>query len=165
MMPPSWSGKIYTDNDDTLEDVIRIEGLGVCIGSLRTQHISRLRQAVSMSGECALSVSMQLKPLYTAFIAATLAFATPNAECANTTFDPDKGHLVIVGGNLQSESVWKKIVELAEGPDASIVVIPTAGGEPSYNESFASAVTLRSLGANNGRPQLARWRVTLIIVQ
>jgi len=68
----------------------------------------------------------------------------------NTTYvGPTKGHLVIIGGNLQNEVIWNRIITLAGGPSAPIVVIPTAGGEPSYDADFPAAVTLRQLGATN----------------
>lgn len=93
---------------------------------------------------------MLFRALYALFGAAATVTASPVASgYGNHTIGPENGHLVIVGGNLQSDDIWTKIIDLAGGPDSSIVVIPTAGGEPSYNESFASAVTLRDLGANN----------------
>ncbi|ETS81466.1 hypothetical protein PFICI_06468 [Pestalotiopsis fici W106-1] len=66
-----------------------------------------------------------------------------------TYVGPENGHLVIVGGNLQSDTIWQKIIELAGGPDASIVVIPTAGGEPTYNDTLPSAASLRKNGSLN----------------
>ena len=45
------------------------------------------------------------------------------------TSGPEKGHLVIVGGNLSDSSIYAKFMELAGGPDASIVIIPTAGND------------------------------------
>ncbi|KAF3008188.1 hypothetical protein E8E14_007871 [Neopestalotiopsis sp. 37M] len=39
--------------------------------------------------------------------------------------------------------------QLSGGPNAPIVVIPTAGGEPTYNESVPSAVSLRKNGSQN----------------
>ncbi|KAI5363764.1 putative peptidase S51, class I glutamine amidotransferase [Septoria linicola] len=102
-----------------------------------------------MSDECVISVNMLLSYIATVLGAATTIPATLVSAYANGTIGPENGHLVIVGGNLQSDSIWEKIIELAGGPNASIVVIPTAGSDPSYNDGFASAVTLRELGANN----------------
>lgn len=83
-------------------------------------------------------------------VCALTAIAQPVIHGANTTYiGPETGHLVIVGGNLQSESIWQRIIALAGGPEASIVVVPTAGGEPTYDANFSSAATLRSLGAKN----------------
>ena len=41
---------------------------------------------------------------------------------------PSKGHLVIVGGSMQDPAIFGRFLELAGGPDAPIVIIPTAGG-------------------------------------
>jgi cyanophycinase len=85
--------------------------------------------------------------LTAAFAATSLALPTNNT---NTTFvGPENGHLVIVGGNLQSDNIWERIISLAGGADAPIVVIPTAGGEPTYDANFSSAVSFRRLGAKN----------------
>lgn len=85
------------------------------------------------------------------FLAAATAIASPISinDTTPTFVGPENGHLVIVGGNLQSESIWQRIISLAGGPDAPIVVVPTAGGEPTYGANFSSAVTLRNLGATN----------------
>jgi len=85
------------------------------------------------------------------FLAAATAIASPIStnDTTPTFVGPEKGHLVIVGGNLQSESIWQRIISLAGGPNAPIVVVPTAGGEPTYGANFSSAVTLRNLGATN----------------
>lgn len=85
------------------------------------------------------------------FFAAATAIATPIAsnETTPTVIGPENGSLVIVGGNLQSDSIWQRIISLAGGLDAPIVVVPTAGGEPTYGANFSSAVTLRELGATN----------------
>ncbi|KAF7194358.1 Cyanophycinase [Pseudocercospora fuligena] len=75
---------------------------------------------------------------------------TPNSTNTPTSYvGPENGHLVIVGGNLQSSRIWQKIIDLSGGPNASIIVIPTAGGEETYNDTFPAAVTLRELGAKN----------------
>lgn len=41
-----------------------------------------------------------------------------------------KGHLVLIGGGEKPPEVMRKFVELAGGPAAPIVVIPTASSEP-----------------------------------
>jgi cyanophycinase len=59
---------------------------------------------------------------------------------------PKNGHLLIVGGG---GGVFKRFIELAGGPDAAIVVIPTAGGRETYGDNAGGASSLRKLGANN----------------
>lgn len=91
---------------------------------------------------------MRLTTLFA--VVATVVAASPVSNITNcTSIGPENGSLVIVGGNLQSESIYQRIISLAGGPDAPIVVIPTAGGEPTYNTNFSTAVALRRFGATN----------------
>ncbi|GAB3574971.1 cyanophycinase [Spirosoma luteolum] len=50
---------------------------------------------------------------------------------AATTIGPENGALVIVGGGAIPPDVWNRFIELAGGPSARIVVIPTAGDDSS----------------------------------
>ena len=44
-------------------------------------------------------------------------------------YGPPKGALVIIGGNAQEDSgVFQKFIQLAGGPNANFVIVPTAGG-------------------------------------
>lgn len=47
-----------------------------------------------------------------------------------------KGQLVLVGGGEKPAAAMRKFVELAGGPEASIVVIPTASEEPDIVEYY-----------------------------
>jgi len=64
--------------------------------------------------------------LLTCFTASALAQA-PSPSVAPPEIGPPRGTLVIVGGGLRSESILKRFVDLAGGPEARLVVIPTAG--------------------------------------
>lgn len=93
---------------------------------------------------------MLFTKLFTAAVLAVASISSPIAPyngTNTTTIGPENGHLVIVGGNLQSDRIWEKIITLADGPNSSIVVVPTAGGDPSYDSSFPAAVSLQRLGA------------------
>ena len=92
---------------------------------------------------------MRLTTLLSAALTAATTLAQPINGTNTTYVGPENGHLVIVGGNLQSDSIWQKIIDLAGGVDAPLVVIRTAGGEPTYSANFSSAVSLRRLGAKN----------------
>lgn len=83
----------------------------------------------------------------------TLATPTPS-NCTTTArpkeyIGPSSGHLVIIGGNLSSRTIYEKIISLAGGPTSPIIVIPTAGGETTYNDSFPTAEAFRKYGAKN----------------
>src|SRR5262245_13081751 len=44
-------------------------------------------------------------------------------------YGPSKGTLLIVGGGrLDDAGIYEKFIELAGGPDAKFIVVPTAGG-------------------------------------
>ncbi len=43
-----------------------------------------------------------------------------------TVCGPENGSLLIIGGNLSSPAIYDKFLELAGGPDADLVIIPTA---------------------------------------
>jgi cyanophycinase len=62
---------------------------------------------------------------------------------------PKNGSLVIVGGAMQDQAIVEKFIELAGGPDALIVVIPTAGGAEEYDQEWRGLRTFRAAGATN----------------
>jgi cyanophycinase-like exopeptidase len=65
---------------------------------------------------------------------------------------PRAGSLVLIGGGRPlPDDALKRFVELAGGPDAPIVIIPTAGGAPAYDDSFIGVADLRRAGARNLR--------------
>ena len=50
----------------------------------------------------------------------------PEPDRPKETTGPTRGSLVVAGGNLQDPAIVGHFVELAGGPDAAIVVVPTA---------------------------------------
>jgi cyanophycinase len=62
---------------------------------------------------------------------------------------PDKGTLVIVGGNMQDPAIVKRFIDLAGGPDAPIVIIPTAGEDDDYDNYWSGLKLWRGNGARN----------------
>ena len=63
---------------------------------------------------------------------------------------PDKGSLVIVGGAMQDPAIVKRFIDLAGGPDAPIVIIPTAGeADDEYGEYWSGLKQWRENGAKN----------------
>src|SRR3970282_1645202 len=63
---------------------------------------------------------------------------------------PDKGTLVIVGGNMQDPAIVKRFIDLAGGPEAPIVIIPTAGeADEDYHEYWSGLRMWRESGAKN----------------
>lgn len=63
---------------------------------------------------------------------------------------PDKGTLVIVGGAMQDPAIVKRFIELAGGPDAPIVIIPTASEDDEHYDNYWSGLKQwRENGARN----------------
>lgn len=90
------------------------------------------------------------KALFRRAFAATLLFVGLSAPGASAQeVGPDNGTLVIVGGALQDPAIWSRFVELAGGPQAPIVVIPTAGGAEHYDQYYPGLRGLRAAGAEN----------------
>lgn len=59
------------------------------------------------------------------------------------------GALVIVGGAMQDSSIMERFIELAGGPDAPIVIIPTAGGADYYDGDYPGTRRWRELGTKS----------------
>lgn len=62
---------------------------------------------------------------------------------------PTSGALVIVGGGLQDLAIVRRFIALAGGNDAPIVVIPTAGEEDRYDQTWSGLEQIRAAGATN----------------
>ena len=88
-------------------------------------------------------------------------------RAANTPFPPAKppepvvakGALVIVGGGGAGPEIWKKFIELAGGPDSTIVVVTTAMEDPLTPESVEEKI-LKKYGAKNVKALHTRDRKT-----
>ena len=82
-----------------------------------------------------------------------MAVAGPSAaqfpEQGPPEVGPENGSLVVVGGAMRSPEIYQRFIELAGGPDASIVLVPTAGGAEEYDEFYAGMNAWRRNGARN----------------
>ena len=77
------------------------------------------------------------------------AAAPQAAATAAPEFGPVRGTLMIIGGGLKSEPILKQFVGLAGGPDAPILLVPTAAegdGAVYYREDLQD---LQAAGARN----------------
>ena len=62
---------------------------------------------------------------------------------------PANGSLVVVGGAMRDPAILERFIQLAGGPQAPIVVIPTAGGGEDYDEFYSGLGMFHDLGAFN----------------
>lgn len=75
--------------------------------------------------------------------------ALAQQQSAPPEVGPENGSLVIVGGALRSPEIYRRFIELAGGPDAHIVMIPTAGGGAEYDQYYQGLNRWRENGARN----------------
>ena len=92
-----------------------------------------------------------------AFVVCALAVALASCRAARVSttpsaaqaIEPVAGYLVIVGGGQLGPEITQRFVTLAGGPGARIVVIPTAGEDSVYADTWAGLAWLRAAGARN----------------
>ena len=65
------------------------------------------------------------------------------------TTGPKTGTLVIVGGAMRDEAIVERFIDLAGGPDAPIVIVPTAGDAAEYDQYWSGTRQFREAGARN----------------
>lgn len=75
--------------------------------------------------------------------------APPTTPGTTPRFGPAKGSLVIVGGNMRDPALYTKFIELAGGPTASILIVPTAGEGDSFPPIYAGLRPWRAAGDSN----------------
>jgi cyanophycinase len=70
---------------------------------------------------------------------------------SDTRHGPEKGSLLIIGGNVGSQrDIWDKFTELAGGKDkAMIVVVTTAGGDSAAYDNKAVEAVKKQTGVKN----------------
>ncbi len=80
----------------------------------------------------------------TLFLIALVTTGIPAQEVG-----PPNGALVIVGGAMRDQAIVERFLNLAGGPDAPIVVIPTAGGGDEYDQYWGGLRQFKAAGATD----------------
>ena len=62
---------------------------------------------------------------------------------------PKSGSLVVVGGAMRDPAIVTRFIDLAGGPDAPIVIVPTAGDAETYDQYWSGLRQFRENGARN----------------
>src|ERR1700694_2164393 len=86
--------------------------------------------------------------------AAALSFAftlsaASSAAQSTPLVGPSRGAVMVVGGGAQGSELYAKFIELAGGPDALIIDVPTAGGDSVYPADWRGTRGLKAAGAHN----------------
>src|ERR1041385_2757104 len=92
---------------------------------------------------------LRFRILCGAFAILGLTLVAGASRQAATEYGPAKGTLLIVGGNMARTSpLYDKFIQLAGGPDAKFVIVPTAGGNRNADGT---------LHVYNEETQIAPW--------
>lgn len=75
---------------------------------------------------------------FAALTAVVLFSAAPASGQDAPEYGPAKGALVIVGGAMRDPAIPARFIELAGGPDANFVIVPTAGGNRASDGTIRS---------------------------
>jgi cyanophycinase len=91
---------------------------------------------------------MTLRRLATsAALIGALAFST--MAQAITPEGPKTGTCIVIGGGKLGKDIVGRFIELAGGPDAPIVLIPTASGDATFKPDWEGLKVLTDAGARN----------------
>ena len=71
------------------------------------------------------------------------------AQNASIKVGPPNGAVVVVGGGSLGPEIYNRFIDLAGGPDALIVVVPTAGGDSVYPADYRGLAAWRRAGAKS----------------
>ena len=82
------------------------------------------------------------------FVLTVIVLATTTLWVA-ADIGPTNGSLVVAGGGVKDPAIYERFVALAGGPEAPIVVIPTAGSGETYGDFWPGLQRLRDAGAVN----------------
>ncbi len=90
---------------------------------------------------------MQRHKLAGAIVSAVVLSLTWLGQLSGQEVGPSNGSLVIVGGAMRDPAIIEQFLNLAGGPDAPIVVIPTAGRAEHYGQYWSGLRQFKAAGA------------------
>ena len=82
-------------------------------------------------------------------VLASGASVAAQSNCVGPCVGPPTGTLILAGGGRLDPAVYRRFIQLAGGPDAPIVVIPTASHEDRFTPDWYALDELRQAGARN----------------
>ncbi|HEX2168066.1 MAG TPA: cyanophycinase [Longimicrobiales bacterium] len=80
---------------------------------------------------------------------ASCAGATQHTPAVPATIGPESGTLFIAGGGTLGSGIISRFVQLAGGPDARLVIIPTAGTRDSFPDDWPGVRMFRDAGVRH----------------
>lgn len=90
-----------------------------------------------------------LLPTAAAAVAAATTGDLGAQTCDRPCVGPDHGAIIVAGGGNLNESIYEEFVRLAGGPDARIVLIPTAGAMDGSHDGWTAIEELKRVGVRS----------------
>jgi cyanophycinase len=87
--------------------------------------------------------------LLATLVLGALALPAVAQGCPGSCVGPVRGAVIVAGGGRLDPSIYQRFVKLAGGPDARIVLIPTAGSEDGSHDGWTAAEGLLAAGARH----------------
>jgi len=70
-------------------------------------------------------------------------------SCSTPCVGPERGVVIAAGGGRLDDRIYRQFVQLAGGPEARIVLIPTAGAEYGSHDGWTAIEELRAAGVEH----------------
>jgi cyanophycinase len=80
------------------------------------------------------------------FLLGAVALWVAGAAASAQEVGPKRGTLLVAGGALQDPRILDRFLEIAGGPEAPLVIIPTAGEGDLYDEFYSGVADFRKAG-------------------
>lgn len=110
-----------------------------------TKDLQNLSAAVRLRTACAVTIASIIAAACGARTGTTVA-PSPNGA---PRVGPPHGSVIVVGGGAMGPEIYAKFIQLAGGPDALIVDVPTAGGDTAYAQDWRGANGFKAAGAKH----------------
>ena len=90
-----------------------------------------------------------MRPANSVFLVFSVFVLATATTAFGAEIGPSNGSLVVAGGGISDPAIYERFISLAGGPEAPIVVIPTAGSGETYGNFWPGLQRLRDAGALN----------------
>src|ERR1041384_382934 len=75
--------------------------------------------------------------------------STPRSSAQNIKVGPPHGTVIVVGGGAMGPEVYNAFIQAAGGPNALIIIVPTAGGDTAYAQNYPGTRGWLAAGAKH----------------
>ena len=96
-------------------------------------------------------ISRHWRTVHAAIVASVFLPGLLSGPASAQEVGPVRGSLILVGGGMRDPAIVGRFIDLAGGPQVPIVVIPTAGGNETYDQHYLGLRSFTEAGATDLR--------------